>query len=53
MTYGSKVGQKPISGVHRTPDECFATLDDYPFTPYYIKIDGLRMHYVDEGTGES
>lgn len=33
----------------RTPDECFANLDDFPFEPNYLEIDGLRMHYVDEG----
>ena len=53
MTYGPDVGQQPNAGVHRTPDERFATLDDYPFAPHYIDIDGLRMHYVDEGTGEA
>ena len=33
----------------RTPDECFADLEDYPFEPHYVEVDGLRMHYVDEG----
>ena len=33
----------------RTPDERFAGLADYPFEPHYVTIDGLRMHYVDEG----
>ena len=33
----------------RTPDECFANLPGYPFKPNYVDIDGLRMHYVDEG----
>jgi len=40
-------------GVHRTPDERFANIEDYPFGPHYVDIDGLRMHYVDEGTGEA
>ncbi len=34
----------------RTPDEAFANLPDYPFAPNYVEIDGLRMHYLDEGT---
>lgn len=34
----------------RTPEEAFADLPDYPFAPNYVEIDGLRMHYVDEGT---
>jgi haloalkane dehalogenase len=33
----------------RTPDERFAKLPDYPFAPHYVDIDGLRMHYLDEG----
>ena len=33
----------------RTPDENFAGLDDFPFEPNYLDVDGLRMHFVDEG----
>lgn len=33
----------------RTPEEAFSDLLDYPFEPHYIEIDGLRIHYVDEG----
>ncbi len=33
----------------RTPDERFANLPDYPFTPHYIEVDGIRIHYLDEG----
>jgi haloalkane dehalogenase len=33
----------------RTPDERFANLTGYPFTPHYVEADGLRIHYVDEG----
>ena len=33
----------------RTPDERFADLPDYPFQPHYVEVDGLRIHYVDEG----
>jgi len=36
----------------RTPDERFASLTDWPFEPRYVTIsEGLRVHYVDEGTG--
>jgi haloalkane dehalogenase len=36
--------------VLRTPDDRFANLVDYPFSPKYVTLgDGLRMHYVDEG----
>lgn len=33
----------------RTPDERFANLPGFPFTPRYVKVNDLRMHYVDEG----
>ena len=33
----------------RTPDERFNKLPNYSFEPHYIDVDGLRMHYVDEG----
>ena len=35
--------------VLRTPDRYFENLEDYPFKANYITINGLRMHYVDEG----
>ena len=37
----------------RTPDERFNRLLDYPFEPHYIEVDGLRMHYVDEGPADA
>ncbi len=33
----------------RTPDSRFESLPDYDFTPNYVDVDGMRMHYVDEG----
>jgi haloalkane dehalogenase len=33
----------------RTPDERFANLPDFPWTPKYVDVDGLRMAYIDEG----
>jgi haloalkane dehalogenase len=33
----------------RTPDDRFANLPGYAFAPHYVEIDGLRVHYVDEG----
>jgi haloalkane dehalogenase len=38
-------------GVLRTPDERFDGLPAYDFEPHYAEVDGLRMHYVDEGSG--
>jgi haloalkane dehalogenase len=35
--------------VLRTPDSRFENLPDYDFDAHYVDIDGLRMHYVDEG----
>jgi haloalkane dehalogenase len=37
--------------VYRTPDERFDGLPAFPFAPHYVEQDGLRMHYVDEGSG--
>ena len=37
----------------RTPDENFAGLADFPYTPRYLDVDGLRMHYVDEGPADA
>jgi haloalkane dehalogenase len=37
--------------VFRTPDERFEGLPGFPFEPNYVDVDGLRMHYVDEGEG--
>jgi haloalkane dehalogenase len=37
--------------VYRTPEERFAGLPDFPFDPHYVEIDGLRMHYLEEGKG--
>ena len=36
--------------VYRTPDERFDGLPEYAFEPHYVEQDGLRMHYVDEGS---
>jgi haloalkane dehalogenase len=40
--------------VFRTPDERFQNLPGYDFAPNYVEVDGLRLHYLDEGpkTGE-
>lgn len=35
--------------VLRTPDERFANLPGFPYEPYYVEVNGLRMHYVDVG----
>lgn len=37
--------------VVRTPEARFHDLPDYPFAPRYLDVDGMRLHYVDEGSG--
>ena len=37
----------------RTPDERFAALPDYPFTPHYRQWNGMRLHHVDEGAPDA
>jgi haloalkane dehalogenase len=42
---------KPMK-VLRTPEERFANLPDFPYRPHYVEVNGLRMHYLDEGKDE-
>jgi haloalkane dehalogenase len=35
--------------VFRTPDERFQGLPGYDFEPNYAEVDGLRLHYIDDG----
>jgi haloalkane dehalogenase len=37
---------------YRTPEERFESLADWPYAPRYVEQDGLRMHYVEEGSGD-
>lgn len=38
--------------VLRTPEDRFTNLSDFPYEPRYVEVDGLRLHYIDEGQGE-
>lgn len=41
-----------MQAILRTPEERFADLSDFPYTPHYLedlKGEGLRMHYVTAG----
>ena len=38
--------------VIRTPEERFASLADFPFPPNYVKVNGMQVHYIDQGQGE-
>ncbi|MFW9943193.1 MAG: haloalkane dehalogenase [Candidatus Thorarchaeota archaeon] len=33
----------------RTPEERFENLPDFPFEPHFVEVNGIRIHYVDEG----
>lgn len=35
----------------RTPDERFAELPGFGFSPHYVELGGWRAHFVDEGAG--
>ncbi len=39
--------------VIRTPENRFTNLPDFTFEPHYAEINDLRVHYVDEGKGET
>jgi haloalkane dehalogenase len=43
----------PIDHILRTPDTRFENLPDYDFQPNYIDIQGVRIHYLDEGSKEA
>ncbi|MHA1994366.1 MAG: haloalkane dehalogenase [Candidatus Hodarchaeales archaeon] len=36
----------------RTPDERFENLPEFNYRQHYITINGLRIHYIDEGKGD-
>jgi haloalkane dehalogenase len=38
--------------IFRTPDERFEELPGFGYEPHYADVDGLRMHYLDEGSGD-
>ena len=40
-----------MADVYRTPDDRFEGLPGWDFEPKYAEVDGLRLHYVDEGEG--
>jgi haloalkane dehalogenase len=38
-----------VSSVLRTPESRFANLPDFPYTPHYTEVGGLRLCHIDEG----
>ncbi len=37
----------------RTPDDRFEGVEDFPYVPRYLDVEGLRLAYLDEGTASS
>jgi haloalkane dehalogenase len=37
----------------RTPDERFEDLPGFAYEPNYVEVEGLRLHHVDEGSGQT
>ena len=42
----------PPGTVLRTPEARFADLPGYPYEPRYVEVEGLRMAYVESGSGD-
>lgn len=42
-----------VPEVFRTPDDRFEGLAGYGFEPHYLQWEGLRLHYVDEGSRDA
>ncbi|TES96247.1 MAG: haloalkane dehalogenase, partial [Promethearchaeota archaeon] len=36
-----------------TPEERFENLPDFTFNPHFIKVDGIKIHYLDEGNKQA
>jgi haloalkane dehalogenase len=48
---GVKAGW-PEGSVLRTPENRFTTLPGFPYEPKYVEVEGLRMAYVEHGSGD-
>src|SRR3954451_15211331 len=48
----ARIGCAAVADVFRTPHERFQGLAGYDFEPHYVEVEGLRLHHVDEGTGD-
>ena len=42
----------PEGAVLRTPEERFVNLPDFSYEPRYVEFEGLRMAYVEHGSGD-
>lgn len=41
-----------VMKIVRTPDHRFENLPGFDYTPNYVEVNRLRLHYLDEGEGE-
>jgi haloalkane dehalogenase len=41
-----------VKHILRTPEDRFRNLPGYDYAPHYFDLNGVRVHYVDEGKGE-
>ncbi len=41
-----------IMNLIRTPEKNFDTLPEFPYEPKYVTLNGARVHYIDEGSGD-
>ena len=42
----------PEGSALRTPEDRFANLPEFPYQPKYVDVEGLRMAYVEHGSGD-
>ncbi len=42
----------PDGSVLRTPNDRFTNLPGFPYNPKYVEVEGLRMAYVEQGSGD-
>ena len=52
LTASAAAAEDVRPGVLRTPELRFSNLTDFPFDSRYLEIDGMRLHYLDEGPPE-
>ena len=41
-----------IMNLIRTPEKNFDNLPEFPYEPKYVTLNGARVHYIDEGSGD-
>jgi haloalkane dehalogenase len=49
----SRVREERHTKLLRTPEDKFQDLHGFPFAAHYVEINGARVHYIDEGAGET